>query len=352
MITRVEPSGVILKDICEIQTEKCVAEYSSAAITAVWYSPGRKQVNVCRSCFDEMVRRGEWEVKGARLSPRPENMSLMTLYSELENIFRQQILDSYPSDWNEDFITRKIFFEYRKLFRNIQIDGLSSLPIKINSAAYKFTGNPERQFGDIGFIVKIIYPGSHPFEGVTSLEAKIRHKTTRKFAEIKGKQLNIISSNVKYPMLLMYDYQPIEKFHDYSFFPSTTKRNHAVVVPVDIVESIIREIDPYYPEKDKNHKISIDGKSIYKFTVPLAYQILFRYFRGLDLDFNQNLIRSMKGYENEEFPLSYNLREAPLPQYLLLVNVNYGDSETNMEFDINTGIFREITSSEEQEFDF
>lgn len=72
MITRVEPSGVILKDICEIQTEKCVAKDSPAAITAVWYSPGRKQVNVCRSCLDEMVRRGEWEVKGARLSPRPD----------------------------------------------------------------------------------------------------------------------------------------------------------------------------------------------------------------------------------------------------------------------------------------
>jgi hypothetical protein len=72
MITRVEPSGVILKDICEIQTEKCVAKDSPAAITAVWYSPGRKQVNVCRSCLDEMVRRGEWEVKGARLSLRPD----------------------------------------------------------------------------------------------------------------------------------------------------------------------------------------------------------------------------------------------------------------------------------------
>ncbi|MBD2626143.1 hypothetical protein [Trichormus variabilis] len=72
MITRVEPSGVILKDICEIQTEKCVAKDSPAAITAVWYSPGRKQVNVCRSCLDEMVRRGEWEIKGARLGCRPD----------------------------------------------------------------------------------------------------------------------------------------------------------------------------------------------------------------------------------------------------------------------------------------
>ncbi|MFN6465483.1 MAG: hypothetical protein RMZ41_027185 [Nostoc sp. DedVER02] len=157
-------------------------------------------------------------------------MSLMTLYSELENILRQQILDSYPFDWSEDYITRKIAFEYRKLFRDIQINGLTPLPIKINSAAYKFTGKSETKFGDIGLIVRITHPGSHYFEGVTSLEAKIRHKNKRKFQEIKGKQLNIISNNVQYPMLLLYDNQYIEKFHDYSFFPSTAKQNHAVVV--------------------------------------------------------------------------------------------------------------------------
>jgi hypothetical protein len=275
-------------------------------------------------------------------------MSLMTLYSELENIFRQQILDSYPSDWSEDYITRKIFFEYRKLFRDIEINGLSSLPIKINSAAYKFTGKAETKFGDIGFLVRIAHPGSPYFEGATSLEAKIIHKTKRKFQEIKGRQLNIISSNVKYPMLLLYDNQSIKKFHDYSFFPSTTKQNHAVVVPIDIVESIIREKDTYYLDQDKAGKKSIiDAHSIYKFSVPLAYQILFRYFRGLDLDFNQDLIKYIKGYESEYVR---SIQDISLPQYLLLVSVSYGDSESNTEFDINTNIFSEITSSEPDEF--
>ncbi|WP_353932723.1 hypothetical protein WJM97_09105 [Okeanomitos corallinicola TIOX110] len=278
------------------------------------------------------------------------NMSIMNLYSELENIFRQQILDSYPIDWKEDYITHKIFFEYRKLFRNLQINGLSSSTISINSAAYKFSGNPERLFGDIGFIVKITDADRNHFEGVTSLEAKIRHKKTGKFEEIKVNQLNRISKNLQYPMLLMYDYNPIDKFHDYSFFPSTARRNHTAVVPINIVKSIIPTV-PDYLKKDKNSKTSIDTKGIYKFSVPLAYQIIFRYFRGLDLDFDQDLIRIMKGYENEELD-AYDLREILLPKYLLLVHVNYGNSETNIDFDVNTGLFQEITSSEEQEFDF
>ena len=270
-------------------------------------------------------------------------MSLMTLYSELENIFRQQILDSYPLDWSEDYITRKIFFEYRKLFRDIQINGLSSLAIKINSAAYKFTGEPETKFGDIGFIVRITHPDSSCFEGVTSLEAKKIHKNKRTFQEIKGKQLNTISRNVQYPMLLLYDNQSVQKFHDYSFFTSTTKQNHAVVVPIDIVESIIIDKDPHYLDQDKDRKkFPIDANSIYKFSVPLAYQILFRYFRGLDLDFNQDLIQYLKGYESE---YSLNMPEINRPQYLLLVSVNYGDSDSSIEFDINRDIFSEITSS-------
>ncbi len=274
-------------------------------------------------------------------------MSLMTVYSHLENIFRQQILDSYPVDWKEDYITREILFEYRKLFRNIEINGLSSLPIKVNSIAYKLDGKSETEFGDIGFLIRITPRNGSCFEGVTSLEAKKIHKATRKFQEIKGKQLNRISSNLTYPMLLMYDFHPIKKFHDYSFFPSISKANHAAVVPIDIVELFVKDKDPEYSNKDPHHQTPLDGESIYQFSVPLAYQILFRYFRGLDLDFNPKLIRSIKGWEFEDLS---NEQEISLPQYLLVISVSYGDSDLSMDFDINISMFSEIMSSEPEYF--
>jgi hypothetical protein len=59
MTTRVQPSGVILKDICEIQIQKCIVKDLPTAITAVCYSPGCKQVNVCCSYLDEMIPRLE-----------------------------------------------------------------------------------------------------------------------------------------------------------------------------------------------------------------------------------------------------------------------------------------------------
>lgn len=64
---RIEPSGVVMIGECEIQTPFCTA-LEPAPITAVWGSPSRRQINVCRRCLEEMVRLGEWENPGARIS--------------------------------------------------------------------------------------------------------------------------------------------------------------------------------------------------------------------------------------------------------------------------------------------
>ena len=63
---KVEPSGVVMMGECSLQTEKCEAK-DLAPVTAVWATPGRTQVNVCNSCLEEKIRRGEWEVEGARV---------------------------------------------------------------------------------------------------------------------------------------------------------------------------------------------------------------------------------------------------------------------------------------------
>jgi len=66
---KVEPSGVVMIDICSIQTDKCVAK-KPAPVTAVWSPPGRTQMNVCRPCLEEKIRAGEWEIQGARVEQR------------------------------------------------------------------------------------------------------------------------------------------------------------------------------------------------------------------------------------------------------------------------------------------
>ena len=64
---KVEPTGVVMMGICDVQTPKCKAKELSA-ITAVWTLPGRSQVNVCGDCLEEMVRAGEWEIPRSKIS--------------------------------------------------------------------------------------------------------------------------------------------------------------------------------------------------------------------------------------------------------------------------------------------
>jgi hypothetical protein len=68
---RIEPSGVVFVGICNIQTEKCVAK-SPSPITAIWTSPGRMQVDVCRPCLEEQICDGKWEIQGARVTKRTD----------------------------------------------------------------------------------------------------------------------------------------------------------------------------------------------------------------------------------------------------------------------------------------
>jgi hypothetical protein len=63
---KIEPSGVVLHGVCDVQTKHCTAK-AGGAITAVWGPPGRTQINICRACLEEKMRYGEWTVDGARL---------------------------------------------------------------------------------------------------------------------------------------------------------------------------------------------------------------------------------------------------------------------------------------------
>jgi len=65
---KVEPSGIVMIAECSIKTDVCTAKTVNP-ITAVWAPPGRTQINVCRACLDEKIRRGVWEVEGAMVRP-------------------------------------------------------------------------------------------------------------------------------------------------------------------------------------------------------------------------------------------------------------------------------------------
>ncbi len=248
-------------------------------------------------------------------------MDIQRLYAKLEQMLREEVKDSFPHEWDEDYITLKILSEYRKKFSSIKMVDVFSIPIKIESLSYKLKGKNETRFGDIAFLLRIQYPDKN-LEGVAFLEAKKMHQYKNIFDAIKHEQLNRIMSNAPRSLLLMYDYRPIHQYYPFlaeSNFFLLEQYTHTAVIPISLATSI----------KDKNEKL-------YRFSVPLSYQILYRYFRGLDLEFSQKALEIAKGYN----------REFGTPQYLVVVSVAYGEVNSPDFREFNRNIFTPIDSTE------
>jgi len=67
---KVEPSGIVTIGECDLRLPGCLG-LTPAPAMAIWTAPGHEvAATVCRSCLDEMVRLGEWEIPGAKLKRR------------------------------------------------------------------------------------------------------------------------------------------------------------------------------------------------------------------------------------------------------------------------------------------
>ena len=60
---KIDASGVVMMGICSVQSERCTAKDKPSVVTAVWSSPGRRQIDVCAQCLVEMIQGGKWEAE-------------------------------------------------------------------------------------------------------------------------------------------------------------------------------------------------------------------------------------------------------------------------------------------------
>ncbi|MCR9942005.1 hypothetical protein [Vibrio owensii] len=72
---RVVPTGSILYGVCEIKSENCAAR-QGGAVTAIMLPDTLEQVNTCKVCLNDKVRRGEWSIDGAQVSNMKEVLDI------------------------------------------------------------------------------------------------------------------------------------------------------------------------------------------------------------------------------------------------------------------------------------
>ncbi len=213
---------------------------------------------------------------------------------DAEELISKAIMSCDPRDWDEDFITRNWLREFRDNFRSIPFP--SKKKIRAEWDAYKMTGGLETDNGDIAFIVKIFFKNNHSLTGVGFLEAK-RIYDTGKYDALKWEQLVHMSENFSAHQLLLYNKEKQETLHSNKL---------TSIAVLNFCKNCSMPVDPEdcfaYQEQKTNATVvpsahalhyEIKSKELAHIGYPLSEQILHRYFYGLDLNFNKDLVANV-----------------------------------------------------------
>ncbi len=233
-------------------------------------------------------------------------MDYFGLVQKVETTIRQIIRRCYPTSWHEDHITYCITDELGS-FARMEITGLHR-PMFVSWDARKFRGPTETALGDLGVLVHLTSWDGEQVEGIGIIEAKKRDFIGSAFSAVQEQQLVNINASAPRSRLLLYDPSDITEFGDnlpagHSFLDSSRGADRsqrlpwsqAVTVPINLALAV-RNFRP----------------SLYKYSLPLSYQICSRYFRGFDLEFGTDVLRRVKGF----------IEGSGDPRYLLVVGVS------------------------------
>jgi hypothetical protein len=202
--------------------------------------------------------------------------------SRIDKTIEDSITSCYPRSWDEDHISYSWLKAMLGLGHSISVPQTLGLSIKWD--AYKQNGTLEENNGDIAFLVNLIFPNGNELTGVGFLEAK-RAYESGKYEALKWEQLRRMNTNSTSHQLLLYDFEPQTP----SFFYAggccwdgscrlcCDRKSSALVTPT--VHALA------YEKKDR---------SLAAIGYRLSEQIFFRYFRGLDLNFDNELVQNVK----------------------------------------------------------
>lgn len=189
--------------------------------------------------------------------------------------------------------------------------------------------NARTKHGDIGILVKIMYRDGGVLEGVGFLEAKKRFPRKLTFDSLNLPQLSKLAKISPRTNLLLYDYEDITGFVSSSSVPLGLLKEQEVsqgLVLKPVTNALVVQTGVVLETKAKD-------LTLYKYGVPFSHQLILRYMQGLDLDHRQNVVDSVKGFNNKHGYCTY----------LLKVTISHGNAGIqDNKTEINGNIYKEI----------
>jgi hypothetical protein len=256
-------------------------------------------------------------------------MTLLKFSQTLEEKIQEQIEEAYPTDWDEDYITRRILVAIKSLTYS-QVEVLTTFN-NIFITAFKLKGNLENAFGDIAFVLDIEYKDGEKLKGVAFLEAKKRYLKSNDYYALDFDQLKRIYENAPSSRLLLYNNQYMSSLAPTGL--DNTKHAASGVLPK--IPATYTSVLP------TNTAIHINNKTetLHKYSIPFSYQFVYRYLFGMDLEFKDDIVNKTIGFVSDQELLS---------KYVVMVAVKPGrksDKEIDYAYQpsINKEFYAEIT---------
>lgn len=213
--------------------------------------------------------------------PPPCYRMLRELFS-VDDIIRSAISSCHPRSWNEDHITYTWLERLRAAAPRISFP--DNPGVRVLWDAYKMDGKLEKDNGDVAFLVKVTFPNRNTLSGVAFLEAKRIYDSGR-YEALKWAQLKHMTDHSSHHHLLLYDFQEQKIQQPLSWGCCLggscfcdVNENGSIGIVVPTFHALAYE--------EKSRSLATIGHR-------LSEQIILRYFRGLDLNFDQLLVEKV-----------------------------------------------------------
>lgn len=207
-------------------------------------------------------------------------------YESLNDVFQNILKECSRTidhgNWDEDVITGRLLGDMDDAVSAVGDTTFNS----INCKAYKLVGIPERKAGDIAILVTLHLSPTKKITGVAFIEAKKLDFNTATYSAVKWDRLKKYSDISNCHRVMLYG-----ESLDGDFLPSVHTMPSKLYIALG----------------DKSRSIS-------EFNEPLAWILLDRYFKGVELDFSDDAV---------QFVLTGVSRvgKVKLPDYALTANV-------------------------------
>lgn len=259
-----------------------------------------------------------------QMAPGGRN-SMKSLSQELESVIYSSVRERYPASWDREIITASLFSGIKNTLHGKRILTPGNV-IHSRWRMYRLSGDRDNSFCDTAIIVQVSFHDGQIVRGTAFLEIAEKDPQKNTFSGLNKTRIKKISSAGQGSRVILYDYDPIAGMA----FPSTAESvigtsphswnawlpyTHAVAVPAGLA-------------------LALDCKStgLYKASLPLSYQICYRYLYGLDLDFGKQALDIATGTRTDRGN----------PGFLVLIAAAHGGAEPLDAFEFNRELYEHI----------